>query len=257
MFESSFEFGEQNVFVERFMAYIKRYPLRIFIAVISFLGVILYFGSRAVSEKDSSVLVATRQVSDDVSTVPLPDNPAEVYVDISGAVTLPGVYKLENGSRVIDALKQAGPLTSEASSTWVSQNLNLSERVYDTQKIYVPFEWDFDESRQYVLSVDIVKNLTAVQGISVEKSSERISSPTITKDSSATTNSSVPVADASGTSINVNTAVQSELESLYGIGKAYAQRIIENRPYDNLAELIEKTKIPKSTIEKIQENISF
>ena len=47
--------------------------------------------------------------------------------------------------------------------------------------------------------------------------------------------------------ININTASQKELESLWGIGPVYAQNIIEHRPYSKVDELIEK-KILKTNV---------
>lgn len=52
--------------------------------------------------------------------------------------------------------------------------------------------------------------------------------------------------------ININSATQKELESLPGIGPAYAQNIIEHRPYSNVEELSTKGVLRKSTYEKIK-----
>ena len=55
--------------------------------------------------------------------------------------------------------------------------------------------------------------------------------------------------------ININTASQSELESLSGIGPVYAQKIIDNRMYSDVSELHTKDIISKSTFEKIKTEI--
>lgn len=47
--------------------------------------------------------------------------------------------------------------------------------------------------------------------------------------------------------ININTASQSQLESLWGVGSVTAQKIIENRPYQKTEELLSK-KIVKSNV---------
>lgn len=65
---------------------------------------------------------------------------SNIKVDISGAVQKPAVYALHNNSRVEDAIKAAGGFVSSASAEFVAKNLNLSAKLTDGQKIYVPFE---------------------------------------------------------------------------------------------------------------------
>jgi competence protein ComEA len=55
--------------------------------------------------------------------------------------------------------------------------------------------------------------------------------------------------------INVNEATVAELETLTGIGEARAKTIIDNRPYQNVDELVTKAKIPKSVVEKFKDKI--
>ena len=50
--------------------------------------------------------------------------------------------------------------------------------------------------------------------------------------------------------VNLNTASESDLEALPGIGPATAKKIIAGRPYATVADLA-KAGVPKSTIEKI------
>ena len=56
--------------------------------------------------------------------------------------------------------------------------------------------------------------------------------------------------------ININSASQKELESLPGIGPAYAQNIIEHRSYSNVEELSTKGVLKKSTYEKIKDLVT-
>ncbi len=55
-------------------------------------------------------------------------------VHVAGSVINPGVYRLKEGSRVIDAVNVAGG-GSESADTGA---LNLAAKVFDGQKIYVP-----------------------------------------------------------------------------------------------------------------------
>lgn len=62
----------------------------------------------------------------------------KVKVDIEGAVERPGVYETTNDSRIQDVLITAGGMTPKANRTYVSQNINLAQKVYDGQKIFIP-----------------------------------------------------------------------------------------------------------------------
>ncbi|WP_430509665.1 helix-hairpin-helix domain-containing protein [Gottfriedia solisilvae] len=58
----------------------------------------------------------------------------EIIVDLKGAVTTPGIFRLEVGSRVNDAIKLAGGFKSGADRNKV----NLAEKLKDEMVIYVP-----------------------------------------------------------------------------------------------------------------------
>jgi competence protein ComEA len=51
--------------------------------------------------------------------------------------------------------------------------------------------------------------------------------------------------------IDINSASKQELMSLPGIGDAYSQKIIENRPYRGKNDLVRKNIIPQATYDKI------
>lgn len=63
-----------------------------------------------------------------------------IKVDISGAVLKPGVISLEPGSRVEDVINLAGGFSKEANNEYISKSLNLSQKISDGQKIYIPFQ---------------------------------------------------------------------------------------------------------------------
>ncbi len=71
-----------------------------------------------------------------VEDTPAPTRSPEpqIVVDVAGAVTHPGVYRLGAGSRIADALTAAGGATAEADPF----ALNKAAPVRDGQRIYVP-----------------------------------------------------------------------------------------------------------------------
>lgn len=166
----------------------------------------------------------------------------KIVVDISGAVNKPGVYELEAGARVGDLINRGGGVKGDSSVDWVSKNINLSKKLDDSSKLYIPFDWEIYEPEKY--------GLLAVTA--------PVSSSTTSNNSNTNSNS-----EETGNStnnigkINVNTATSSELDSLTGIGPAYAEKIIASRPYKDLEDFETRSGLWQSTISGIQNLISF
>lgn len=59
-----------------------------------------------------------------------------------------------------------------------------------------------------------------------------------------------------GSTINLNTASSSQLESLWGIGEKRAEDIINNRPYSSAEELLDKKILPENVYQRIKDQIS-
>ena len=57
--------------------------------------------------------------------------------------------------------------------------------------------------------------------------------------------------------ININSASLSELDALPDIGAVRAQKILDNRPYSAIEELVEKKVITQTIFEKIKEKITI
>ena len=60
--------------------------------------------------------------------------PASVYVHVFGAVVRPGLYRLDDGARVVDVIASAGGLAPDADESAV----NLARRVSDGEQLRVP-----------------------------------------------------------------------------------------------------------------------
>jgi competence protein ComEA len=69
-------------------------------------------------------------------------SPQMLVVQVSGAVTHPGVYSLPAGSRVADAIDAAGGYSADVDPRLAEKQLNLAARLVDAQVVMVPRRGD-------------------------------------------------------------------------------------------------------------------
>jgi competence protein ComEA len=60
---------------------------------------------------------------------------------------------------------------------------------------------------------------------------------------------------AKGELLDINSATKQQLMQIPGIGDAYSDKIIKNRPYKRKDELVAKNVIPQATYDKIKDKI--
>lgn len=74
----------------------------------------------------------------------------EIYVHVCGEVLEPGVYKLPEGSRTVDAVEAAGGLSGEASE----EGVNLAGPVTDGMQIVIPSKTEAEEAAKQMAERD-------------------------------------------------------------------------------------------------------
>ena len=143
-----------------------------------------------------------------------------LVIQVAGAVYKPGVFTLEEGARVKDAVEKAQgmlPLADDSS-------INLAAKITDGQKIYIPFK------------------------------KEKM--PATTPEANAFSNQTSGATSSNPTAkININTATSDELDKLPGVGPATAAKIIEYREQNGPFATIEDLKKVKGIGDKKFEDL--
>ena len=152
----------------------------------------------------------------------------EIFVDVCGAVVHPGVYEMDGGSRIFQAIEAAGGFLPEAATRLVNQAQTLS----DGQQIYVPTQEEA-ETESYPLP----------EG----------STPDISNSGGSTGGN---ISDV----VNINTADAKALQTLTGIGEAKAQAILsyreEHGAFSTVEEIMQVPGIKESTFSAIKDKIA-
>lgn len=117
--------------VQRINELVNHYKLPM---ILSLVGLVLIAGGIFASQPSQKTL------KNDFPKESIVKGPAELKADISGAVKEPGVYTLASGDRVEDVIKRAGGFAENANREYIAKRLNLSLKVSDGLKLYIPFE---------------------------------------------------------------------------------------------------------------------
>lgn len=142
-----------------------------------------------------------------------------IYVDIKGAVHLPGVYEVQPDLRLIDVIALAGGLLPEANQNGV----NMAQKLTDQMMIIIP----------EIGASEAEKTNQAVTIVTPEETFEE-----------------------AGGKVNLNKATIQELQALSGIGEKKAERILqyreENGSFKTIEELKEVSGIGEKTFEALE-----
>lgn len=141
----------------------------------------------------------------------------QIVVHITGQVVNPGVVKVEEGARIIDAIEASGGATLDANLS----KINLAYVLEDGMKIYVPS----------INEVEEIEYVTSSSGNEDKSASKTIK-------------------------VNINTATSEELQSLPGIGESIANRIItyrkENGKFSKIEDLTNVSGIGEAKFNNIK-----
>ncbi|HFI0126727.1 TPA: helix-hairpin-helix domain-containing protein [Streptococcus suis] len=162
------------------------------------------------SEQTSSSSELVEENSTEVS-----EEPSQLVVDVKGAVAKPGLYTLEEGSRVNDAVEAAGGLTSQADP----KSINLAQKLSDEAVVYVASK---DEN------ISVVASTAASSAMSQEGNESKV---------------------------NLNTATEADLQTISGIGAKRAADIIAYREANGGFKLVDELNNVSGIGDKTMESI--
>lgn len=168
----------------------------------------------------------------------------KIKVDIKGSVQSPGVYELDEDSRVIDLINMAGGLLKDSNT----ELINLSMKLKDEMTIIIYSNKEIDNYKKNNNKKEIVY-------IEVEKCPDKINDACINKTTESNNS------DKLDNKISINNASIQELVKIPGVGEAKAKDIVSYREKNGLFKTIEDIKqvsgIGDSLFEKIKDNITI
>lgn len=174
------------------------------------------------------------------------ENNEKIYVYITGEVNNPGVVLLNSGSRIVDAIEAAGGVTNKANISKV----NLVYVLQDGMKVNIPNNTDLKNNENF-------EYITMSSGDEKNDANTGNSSTTITSESSSSKNESAFKISI----VNINTATQTELETLPGIGPSLALRIVnyrkENGKFSSIEDIKNVSGIGEAKYEDIKNYIKI
>ncbi len=169
------------------------------------------------------------------------ESPQQIFVYVCGAVKTPGVYELNAGARLYEAIACAGGVREDAAE----ESINQAQTVSDGERLYIPTDEEVRQGLDAYLQSDIAEaGAGGTEGAGMAGAM------------SAGGNS---VRDVGG-KVNINTASREELKTLNGIGDTRAGSIIAYREsnglFGSIEDLMKVEGIKEGVYNKLNDEIT-
>lgn len=212
----------------------KKQKVILGIIITIIIGFICYY-VYAKEENDESIDLETNIETQGESQKEEKEVDDNILVHISGAVHQEGIVELKANSRISDAIEKAGGIKEEASL----EDINLAYKLEDGMKIHIPTKQEKENAK----AEEIKESVTTSSGFTNKEETNN------------------KVEDTKNAKVNINTATQTLLETLPGIGPSTAIKILEYRKekgrFKSIEDIKEVSGIGEAKFEKMKEFISI
>lgn len=200
-------------------------------------------GADRLTAAEDSALAESPSAADAFQAGAAAEQGGVIYVHVCGAVVNPGVYELETGSRVYEAVGQAGGFEESADQNYVNQAQVLEDGVM----LVIPTK---EETAAFQDG-----ETSSAQGTAREGAEERIGVVGGTPQDGQTGAQT----GSSGGRININTASEAQLCEIPGVGAARAAAIAAYRDahgaFGKPEDIMNVSGIKEGMYEKIKDSI--
>lgn len=187
---------------------------------LSLVGVVGFLIAVAGMWSDQPVAESTPPPPPTIAAPPSPSaEPAEIVVSVVGRVSRPGLVRIEDGSRVADALEAVGGALPGTDIT----RINLARKLVDGEQLYVA--------------------VPVPPGVEVpDDPSGRDAEP-----------------GERGSKVDLNAATEEDLDELPGVGEVTAERIVrwrtDNGPFESVEQLREVDGIGETRFSRLRDMV--
>ncbi len=216
----------------------KKHKIIIIISTIMVIGLGYYVYSKENSKNEMSDLQVEEGNIENNQSI---KEEKKIKVHISGAIKNEGVFELDENSRIIDVIQQAGGLTEQS----YTKHINLAEMLEDGSKIYIPTKEEIENQKKQNEEQENKKDIETFKNTITINQNEN-------NQNYKSTNQKIK-------KININTATQEELDSLPGVGASTANKILnyrkENGKFKTKEDIKNVSGIGESKFNKIKDLI--
>ena len=232
------------------MEKIKKYKIAyiiVCIAVVVLCVCVLFFVDKKEKGESEEIFLENyeQNANEEIKKDEVQAEEKNIYVHITGEVINPGVVIAKEGDRIQNVIEKAGGTTEKADL----KGVNLAYKVEDGQKLNIP---NIDEEKK---ENNVQENNNNVK----EDISESKNYITKSGGKNVIIDEEKSETDKKNQKVNINTATQTELETLNGIGPSIASKIIKYRNEKGKFKKIEDIKnvsgIGEAKFKKIEADI--
>lgn len=237
--------------MEKIKYYLEKYKI---IIILSLLGLVLIssliytFTRPDKKEKINQVEIVEKVKQEEIKV-------DKIKVDIKGYIETPGVYEMDNNSRVIDVINKAGGLKEEANTEYI----NLSKKIVDEMIIIIYSNNDvekFKETEKEIIYIEYECVCPDNKNDACINEEDIVNTNRVKTDKKEETSTEIK-----DELVSINTGTLDELMTLSGIGESKAKSIIEYREtngrFEKLEDIMNVSGIGESAYSKIKDNIKL